>query len=167
MAQERVRWRAPAAGKRMVEWALAAAVMVVMILLFAREVRVVQGQSELAAVKATLGALRTALVLEHLQKNMASGNSAVALEQHNPFELLRQRPPNYRGEMSAAQALAAPPGSWVFDPLCVCIGYLPMEAEWFDSPSGELMAWYRVSGAPGLLQLVAKEAYVWQGELIN
>lgn len=151
----------------MVEWLLLALLIVVLLLLFSREARLVQGQAERAAVKATLGALRTALVLDHLQRQVARGKSSVASVQHNPFELLQRRPLNYLGERSAAQALAAPAGSWVFDPLCTCVGYVPIYAEWFDSPSGELMAWYQIRGAPGPLQLVAKEAYGWQGERLN
>lgn len=160
-------WQAPVSRRSLVEWLLLALLIVVLVLLFTREVRVVQGQAERAAVKATLGALRTALVLDHLQKNVAAGKSSVALLQHNPFELLQRRPLNYLGAMSAAQALAAPPGSWVFDAVCDCVGYLPIYAEWFDSPSGELMAWYQITGAPGPLQLVAKENYVWQNQTMN
>ena len=55
---------APFWSVRIVEWSLLAAVIVLLVLLFARQVRVIQGQGELAAVKSTLGALRTALVLD-------------------------------------------------------------------------------------------------------
>lgn len=158
---------APLWGVRMLEWSLLAAVVVVLVLLFAREVRVIKGQGELAAIKSTLGALRTALVVDHLQNKVMTGSSLVALAQRNPFELLQRQPANYAGEVTLAQAAAAPPGSWVFDPLCVCIGYIPTDSQWFDSPSGEAMAWYQLRGAPGPLQLVAKEAYIWQGRVMN
>jgi len=144
-----------------------AGVIVVLGLVFARQVRVLQGQAELAAVKTTLGALRTTLVIDHLQKSVVAGNSPVALAQRNPFELLQRQPVNYRGEMTPAAAAAAPAGRWVFDPGCICVGYLPIYAQWFDSPSGDAMAWYQVSGAPGPLQLTAKEAYVWQGQAMK
>ncbi|MEO8121025.1 MAG: hypothetical protein ABI606_17095 [Rhodoferax sp.] len=159
--------QAPLWSVRMLEWSLLAAVLVVLVLLFARHVRVIQGQGELAAVRSTLGALRTALVIDHLQKNVMDRSSSVALTQRNPFELLQRQPANYVGEMTPVQAGAAPAGSWVFDPICVCIGYMPMDPQWFDSPSGEAMAWYQLRGAPGPLQLVAKEAYVWQGLVMN
>lgn len=160
-------WPASVSRRSLAEWLLLALVIGVLVLLFTREVRVVQAQAERAAVRATLGALRTALVLDHLQKNAGSPSTPVALTTTNPFDLLQRRPLNYFGPMSAAQALAAPPGSWVFDSVCGCVGYLPMAAEQFDSPSGELMAWYQVTGAPGPLQLVAREAYGWQGEALN
>lgn len=153
----------------MVEWSLLAGLILVLTLVFVHQMRVLQGQAELAAVKSTLGALRVALVIDHLHNNVVAGTSPVVSAQHNPFELLQRHPVNYRGEMTAAEAAAAPApaGSWVFDPVCACVGYLPMHAQWFDSPSGDIMAWYRVEGAPGPLQLTAKEAYVWQGQVMN
>lgn len=151
----------------MIEWSLVAALIAVLALVFMHQVRVLQGQAELSAVKTTLGALRTALVLDHLQRSVAAGGASVVLLQRNPFELLQRPPPNYRGELSRAQAETAPDGSWVFDPVCVCIGYRPLYAEWLDSPSGEPLAWYQLSGEAGLWQLTAKEAYFWQGQVLN
>jgi len=155
---------APFLSLRMIEWSLVAALIVVLALVFMHKVRVLQGQAELSAIKTTLGALRTALVLDHLHLSVAADRANVALLQRNPFELLQRRPPNYLGELSRAQADAAPDGSWVFDPVCVCVGYRPLYAEWFDSPNGEPLAWYQLSGDAGPWQLTAKEAYVWQGQ---
>ena len=160
-------WQAPGSRRSLAEWLLVALVIVVLALWFTRATRALQGQAERAAVKATLGALRTALVLDHLEKNLAAGQSSVALAQHNPFKLLQRRPLNYLGEMSAVDALAVAPGSWVFDALCDCVGYLPIDAEGFENASSERMAWYQVKGAPGPLQLVANQAYIWQGEAVN
>lgn len=153
--------------RSMVEWSILAVVILLLMLVFARQVWVLKGQAELSAVKTTLGALRTAFVLDHLQSKVVSRASPVGLVQHNPFELLQRHPVNYRGEMTAAEAAAAPAGSWVFDPVCACVGYLPMHAEWLDSPSGDVMAWFRVEGASGPLQLTAKEIYVWQSQELN
>ena len=147
----------------MVQWSLLAAVIVVLIFIFVRHVRVLQGQAELSTVKSTLQVLRMGLLIDHLQNSLTAGQSSVALRQRNPFDLLQQRPSNYLGEMSRAQAALAPGGSWVFDRDCVCVGYLPLDDHWFDSPSGDVMAWYAVNNAPGPLRLTAKESYVWQG----
>ena len=141
--------------------------ILVLSLVFAHHVRVVQGQGELAAVKSTLGALRTTLVIDHLQRNVRPDHSFVATTRHNPFELLQHRPPNYLGEMNRESAAQAPPGSWVFDVDCVCVGYRPLDGQWFESPSGERIAQFLVSGAPGPLQLSAREAYIWRGEAMN
>lgn len=168
MAKDRLYpWKRPLLSLRMVEWSLLAGLILVLTLIFVHQMRVLQGQAELSAVKTTLGALRTAFVLDHLHNEVAARTSPVGLAQHNPFELLQRHPVNYRGEMTPAEAAAAPAGSWVFDPVCTCVGYLPMHAQWFDSPSGDVMAWYRVTGASGPLQLTAKENYVWQGQVLN
>lgn len=152
---------------RTTEWSLLALVILVLVLVLTWQVRVLQGQAELSAIKTTLGALRTALVLEHLRTRVLVNPQATASVQPNPFELLQHLPVNYRGVMGPADAAATPAGSWVFDPECPCVGYLPLYPEWFDSPSGDVLAWYALSAAPGPLQLTAKEAYRWQDELMN
>ncbi len=157
----------PFLTRRMVEWVILAGVIVVLVLVFAHKTRVVQGQAELAAVKSTLGALRTAFVFEHLRKQASGEDSVVAIKQQNPFMLLEHHPANYRGEKAASQVASVPTGSWVYDPVCICVGYVPLDAQWLDSPSGGLAAWYRVSGAPGPLQLTAQEPYLWQGQRMD
>lgn len=152
---------------RVANWSLMAVLIVVLVGVFVRQSRVVQGQAELAAVRSTLGALRTAFVIDHLKKHLASSRSSVEFVQRNPFELLQSHPVNYAGEMSQLQALGAPGGSWVFDPNCVCVGYVPTNSTWLEGTSDGFMVWYRVSGAPGPLQLNAKERYLWQEQLIN
>jgi len=152
-------------NQRLAEWSMLALVIVLLLGVLAYKVREVHGQAELATVRSTLGNLRTAFVLDHLRRSVPSGTGAAV--QNNPFELLERRQPNYFGEASAAQALAAPAGSWVFDAACVCAGYLPLDTQWLQSPTGDVMAWYQISGAPGPLQLSAKEAYVWQGQVMN
>ena len=167
MAIDRTAPKEVASWSRLVEWSVLAGVIIVLGLVFVRQVRVVQGQAELAAVKSTLGALRTAFVIDYSRKQRAVGASASTPLQRNPFELLERHPLNYRGVMSAAEAVKAPAGGWVFDPICLCVGYLPLDDLWFDSPAGDVMAWYQVSGAPGPLLLTVKEAYVWQGKELN
>lgn len=155
-------WRA-----RVLEWSLVATVVLVVVLVFAQQSRVVRGQGELAAVKATLGALRTALVIDFVRQKARSDAQDVAMTQRNPFELLQRRPSNYLGEMARSKAAFAPAGSWVFDSDCGCVGYVPLHGEWFNSPSGDVMAWYGVRGASGPMEVVAKEAYVWQNQVMD
>jgi len=159
---------APLLSVRMVEWLLVAALILTLVVVFVHQVRVVQRQAELAAVRSTLGALRTALVFQHLQQQTQASGQTVAVEQRNPFELLQRRPANYAGEFAQDRAAEVPPGSWVFDAQCVCIGYLPQDATDFDNPRGEAMAWYLVEGAPASpLQITPRAAYLWQGERLN
>lgn len=152
---------------RLTEWSLLALVILVLGLVFAWQVRVLQGQAELSAVKTTLGALRTALVLEHLRTRVQTKAQSTEPLQPNPFELLQRLPVNYRGVTGPLEAAAIPAGSWVFDSQCPCVGYLPLYTEGFSSPSGDVMVWFLLNGAPGPLQLTAKEAYRWQDEALN
>ena len=149
------------------EWALVAVVIVLLGGMFFRQVRAVQGQGELAAIKSTLGALRTALVIDHLKRTIDAGKAAAAAPQANPFELLQRRPANYLGEMNGAQALTEPGGNWVFDPACPCVGYLPLSGQWLESRSGDSMLWFELIGAPGPVQLTAREPYLWQGNAVD
>jgi hypothetical protein len=167
VAKDRSTAQALPSWSRLTEWSLLVLVILVLGLVFAWQVRVLQGQAELSAIKTTLGALRTALVLEHLRTRAQANTTVTEQLQPNPFELLQRLPVNYRGVMGPVEAATVPSGSWVFDPKCTCVGYLPLYAEWFDSPSGDVMAWYQLSGTPGPQQLVAKETYRWNGELVD
>ena len=139
-------------------------VILVVVLVFLREQRFVQGQAELAAVKTTIGALRTALVFSHLQAQTAKAGDPVAMPQRNPFLLLQFPPAGYQGEMNLAQAAIASPGSWAYDPGCGCVGYVPMNPQWLASPNGAATIWYRVSGGSGPARMDALDRYVWQGQ---
>lgn len=158
---------APFLSARIVEWSLVAALILTVMVVFINRVQVVQRQAELAAVRSTLGGLRTAFVLQHLHQ-AAGQHRASDVLQRNPFELLQRHPANYFGETRTDVTAALPPGHWVFDAACVCVGYLPADAAEFDSPSGDVMAWYRVEQPPaGPLLLTAKERYLWQGQVMN
>lgn len=148
----------------MVEWSILALLIFSMAGVMGQKLRVVQAQAELAAVKSTLGALRTAFVLAHLQRKPTSGGN---VEQHNPFELLERRPINYHGQLPVAASETIPAGAWAFDPVCDCVGYRPMATEWFESPNEDFIAWYQVTKTTGPLQLISRENYLWQGQPLN
>jgi len=155
---------------RIVEWSLVAVVVTVVVVVFMQRMREVQAQGEYAAVRTTLGALRTALVIDHLQRSLsATGvtSATAATQQSNPFELLERRPANYAGVGQWGQTRGVRPGSWVYDPACACIGYMPLNDGWLDTPTGEPMAWYQLSGAPGPLQLKAMGRYLWQEMVLD
>jgi hypothetical protein len=152
---------------RVTNWSLVAVSIVVLVGIFIRQSHVVRGQAELAAVRSTIGALRTAFVIDHLKRHIASGGSSVVFVQRNPFELLQSHPVNYAGEVTQSKALNAPSGRWVFDPYCACVGYAPTDPAWLESENGDPMVWYQVTGAPGPLQLHAKDRYFWQEQLMN
>ena len=148
---------------RMTEWLILALLVLAVGFWFARQAYVVKGQAELAAVRTTLGALRTAFILEHLRQAVQDPVKGVAPSQRNPFDLVQTRPPNYRGAIQPLQLLDVPAGQWFFETEGECIGYRPFHPEWLDSPNSDTVAWYRVSQPPGPLQLNPLEPYRWQG----
>ncbi len=157
----------PMRVRRGVEWALLALVVLVLVVLMGRHVRVIRGQMELSAIKSTLGALRTAFVIHDLEQHVTGKATSIALKQQNPFALLARSPPNYVGEIGIAQVASVAPGSWLFDPVCVCVGYVPSDDEWLASPSGSGIVWLQVSSPPAPFQLNVKEPYVWQGHVFD
>jgi hypothetical protein len=148
----------------MVEWGILGVLVLVFAGIFGHYARQIQGQSERAAVLSTLGALRTALVIDHVQRAASPGLQqrpvAAAI---NPFLVLQTPPLNYAGEMSVLQTLAAPAGSWVYDPQCGCIGYLPRDTAWAEASSDAAVLWFKVSDGPGPAVLKAQRLYLWQG----
>jgi hypothetical protein len=154
---------APLWSRRLTEWSLLVLVLGVVVWAFGHQVRVVQGMGERAAVQSTLGAVRTALVIDHMQTSMRSADTGNAVRQNNPFLLLRSSPANYAGNTTRADMEAVAPGSWVFDPDCVCIGYRLLYPQWLESPVGAEGVWFRIESTAGPLQVTPLERYLWQG----
>jgi hypothetical protein len=167
----------PVARSRLMEWSLVAVVIIALALAFAYYASRVRGQGELAAIRLTVGALRSTLAIEDLRQKLPHAVPSTAPIPYNPFELLRERPGNYRGEVADAQSASAltTPGNWVYERTCACIAYRPLDTRWLESPSGDALLWFYVLGPQrekqtsnqGPLQLVAREAYRWQGQLID
>ena len=149
---------------RMTQWLILTLLVSAVGFWFSRQVYAVKGQAELAAVRTTLGVLRTVFVLEHLRNAVHDPAANVVPTQRNPFDLVQSRPANYWGAIPPAQLLDVPAGQWFFETGCGCVGYKPFHAEWLDSPNSDTVAWYRVSQPPGPLQLNPLEPYRWQGE---
>lgn len=147
---------------RMVEWGILALVVLVFVGVFGHHVRVVQGHGERASVMSTLGALRTALVVAHLQSQLQKAQPALSVRP-NPFLALDAPPPNYAGEKSVLESLDSAPGSWVYDPQCACIGYLPLNPQWLDAPPEAAALWFKVKSGTGAPELVPMDHYIWQG----
>ena len=152
---------------RLVEWGILGVLILALLGIFGRQVRVVQGQTELAALQSTLGALRTALVLEHLRHTVAGDAKSVAAPQRNPFLLLSTVPPNYAGERAVLKTESTAPGSWVFDPVCSCVGYVLRYPALLDSPADLPALWFSVKGSNAPFSISANETYVWQGQVVN
>ena len=150
-----------------VEWGIVALVVLAIGGGFGQQYRSLQGQAEFAMVQSTMGSLRTALVLDFVQRRVQGKPEDVAQVQRNPFKLLQGAPANYAGEFSMAQVAEVTPGDWVFDAACVCIGYRPLNPQWLEPSADPAVLWFRVSGAVGPMQLTAMHAYRWQGQVVN
>ncbi len=154
-------------GRRLTEWALMALLLLGLTLSFVRYSQNVRGQAELAALKTTLGSLRTALVVEHLRRQVAAHEGAALPSPGNPFTLLESPPANYVGVVNRAQSRSVANGAWLFAPDCPCVGYRPLDDQWLDSPVDDPLIWFAVTGSPGVLQLVAEEKYRWRNESLD
>lgn len=154
-------------SRRMLEWMIVAAVVLAVSVLLIRQANVVKGQAELAAIRSTLAALRTALVVDHLQRSANRVDTTFAPVQRNPFELLQNRPPNYLGLLPSSEVERLPPGGWLFDPACACIAYRPIDVAWFYSPDGSAFAWFQVSAPPGPLLISHRAAYRWRDDWLE
>ncbi len=153
-------------NRRLMEWCLLMLVVVLVVVGLNQQFRVVRGQGELAAIKTTLGALRTALVIDHLKAALADRLAKSSATPVNPFLLLSRVPVNYVGELQHLQGQPVPGGSWVFDPYCRCVGYQPLSIESLDAGVAPFTLWFAIEGtAP--LQISPIKTYHWQGEVIN
>lgn len=158
---------APPAWIRWVEWAVVALVVLGLIAFYTQHSRRLQGQAELAAVRATVGALRSALVIEHLRQVVAGERASMQVPP-NPFDLLKQPPLNYSGVRSASSVRQPLPGHWFFDPACPCVAYAPTQAQWLDTYSADGLLWFRLQGGVGrAFELTAQAPYVWQSQSVN
>ena len=151
----------------MVEWGILAVVLLVLAGALAHHVIDIRGQGERAAVLSTLGAIRTSLVIDHLQRASKGAAAGKEITSANPFLTLQYLPPNYRGEMAVPKALELPPGSWMYDPQNLSIGYMPQDSQWYDANSGTRILWFRTDFGPGPRVLIPLAPYVWRGILVN
>ena len=167
MATARMDGRGPVGvGRRLVEWGALALALALLILMFLQRSADVQGQAELAAIQTTLGALRTAAVLRHVQASRSGDTRLVAPAPQNPFVALVDPPPTYLGERDSA-TVPLSPGGWFYDPRCDCVGYRPLELRWLSDSEGNGLLRYRIRRDAGPLQFEPIGRYAWQGEPIQ
>jgi len=152
---------------RAFEWGVLGVSTIALVGIFGHKMQVVRGQAELAAVKSTLGALRTALVIDHMHSVISPSHTSHSNSGKNPFDLLERQPANYLGTITNIIPLDAPTGSWVFDAVCRCVGYVPTNVGWIESPAGAQAMWFKVTGAQKPFLITPTERYVWQGLTID
>lgn len=153
-------------SRKAMEWSLILVVVLIITGYFFREFRSVQAQGELAAVKTTLGSLRTSLLFDFLKRQAERTDASVPV-QRNPFLLLDHLPGNYAGALASAKGKAMQPGTWVFDEYCNCIGYEPLYPYGLNTPEDAHAIWFRISPPPGPLQINPMQNYQWAGQPVD
>ncbi len=151
--------------RRLIEWAILGLLVLALAGSLGYYGYRVQGQAERAAVQSTLGALRTALVLDRLRQVLPSAGAPLASS--DPFATLEALPANYAGQVSGRDVTDVRAGSWVFDAGCGCIGYKPLRPEWLEGTPGPSALWFRVVEQRGVRQLEPMDAYAWLGQAVR
>lgn len=156
----------PWVNHRLLEWALVTAVLVALIAAFERQVAVLQGQAERLTVQLTLKALRDTLTLEQLRRNTRTSNASKEPKTINPFALL-QGTSNFAGNVTMATVSTVPPGSWVFDPECGCIGYRMRYPQGLEPDQEADAIWFRVETVNGVFRLSPQASYRWFEQVLR
>lgn len=153
---------------RLFEWGLLGVLLAVVLAVGMFYARVLRTQAEFAALQFTLGRLRMALIVSHVDAAVHPKLYARRDVAPNPFNLLQTPIANYAGEAPAARLLTSPPGTWVYDRDCTCVGYLPMGLEWeHETGPSTAPAWFRVDISSGVPQLFALQTYKWNGQVLQ
>ncbi len=147
------------------EWGILSLVVMALLWVFGNQLREVQGQSEKVAVWSTLEQLRAALMIEQLAHHIRATGASAPVEK-NPFRLLQTPPPNFAGEMAMQDADKVPPGSWVYDPVCGCVGYRLLFPQWLEPVQAADAVWFRVAMTTAEVRLVPYTQYLWFGQTL-
>ncbi len=139
-----------------------ALVLVGLIWAFDHEVSVVQAESERVMVWSNLAALRAAVAIDHLTRHVRPRTPEP--KDRNPFRLLEKLPDNYAGERAMGDVLQVPPGSWVFDPLCNCVGYRLLYPQFVEPRSDTGAIWFGVGDPSAEFYLTPHADYRWSGQ---
>ena len=156
----------PWVNHRLLEWALVTAVLVALIAAFERQVGVVQGQAERLTVQLTLKALRDTLTLEQLLRTTRQPSASAEPKTINPFALLHSST-NFAGNVSMATVGTVPPGNWVFDPECGCIGYRLRYPQGLEPTQEADAIWFRVETVNGVFRLSPQVNYRWLKQVLR
>lgn len=163
--------RAIFTSRRAVEWSIVAAVLISLVWALEYQMRVMRGEAEQVAVRATVSSLRVALVIEQLMEQVRAKDNVLAAPPpaatRNPFTLLQAVPPSYAGEVAQRNIFSVPPGSWVYDPECTCIGYRLMYPDGLEPAQTADAIWLRVGSDAGEPRLLPMSDYRWMGRHVN
>jgi hypothetical protein len=157
----------PLWSRRLIEWSIVVAVLIALIWVLEHQARVVQGQGEKVAIRSTLASLRAGLVIDQLMSHVRPAEAGGAAKVKNPFSLMQGVTTNFAGELAMRNIYSVPPGSWVFDPECGCVGYRLLYPQWLEPAQEAGAIWFRVGGAEGEVRLAPLAGYFWFGQRLN
>ena len=149
------------------EWGVVVVVLAAIGGVFTWEYQQTEGQAEYASIQSTLGNMRTALLLDFLQRAASARPLAARGPEQNPFPLLTPSADNYAGEVTMAEQSDVEPGNWMFDGQCVCVGYRPRHPQWLLPAKDPAVLWFRLTNTSGPIQVTAMHHYRWQGQPIS
>lgn len=100
----------------MLEFAVAVAVIGILIALLLQRLWYYQDEAEQRAVQMTVAAVRTALEIKVVESKLPGRNHDLTfLAEENPFNLLKDKPVNYVGELFHPDDSDIGDGNWCFD----------------------------------------------------
>lgn len=106
----------PQRGFTLIELIIVITIVVILAAVFLDRVWFYQEQAEKTAMVEVVGAIQSALVMQHgrlLTSGMESGVAVLAAD--NPMKWLSKQPHNYSGEFYDPTPRSVAPGNWVFD----------------------------------------------------
>ena len=106
----------PSRGFTLIELIVVIAILSVLLSTILNRVEYYQELAEKTAMEQNVGAIQSALTMEHGKIYVHGGSGDISsLATENPMKWLQKLPQNYAGEFYAPSPKSAAPGSWMFD----------------------------------------------------
>lgn len=149
-------WRRPLSR---LELALYASLVGVLMAVFIERGVYYMEIAERTAMEVTILRVNSAINVRRAQEMLSEGRASIPTGQ-NPFEFARAVPPNFRGEVLAAEVYRLEKGSWAFDPLRGEVLYRPRLNRLLEvsDPDGAIR--FRLTPERGFM-LVPTSRYTW------
>ena len=130
-------------GFTLIELIVVISIVSVLMAVFLNRVEYYQELAEKTAMVENIGAIQSALTLQH-SKHYVRGNSddLSLLATENPMKWLQKLPQNYAGEFYDPKPTAVTPGSWLFDLKAYELIYVPDRTDHFI-PGKDGAKWIR------------------------
>jgi general secretion pathway protein G len=121
-------------GASLIEFAVGASVIGILLTILLQRVWFYQGEAERTAVQQTIANVRAALDIKMAQSKLPGRSiNLTLLAEQNPFDLLVDKPVNYLGEFFAPVERDFEAGNWYFDRRDKILVYLLNNANSFES----------------------------------